>query len=413
MALLYRITLNRPLTNAELDGNFEYLNTEVEARYKIEDFTALNISSQLNTTAEGQTPEELIESNALNAWLVRDLYPSSLTPSITNKSSLVARDSLGNFYANEITADLIGNADTATEADHAAYAAALDVGFVLDIEQGGTSATTASDARTSLAVLGTAGNEQMTGKLKLVQSLVGLPSLAFGVGTDVENNSSSNGDVWFTSDGIRYKVGGIRETVAKINSPTFTGTPKAPYSTGSAQIATIEHVNDALESIHDDANVIGDHKLDLKANIASPTFTGIPAAPTADSATNTTQLATTAFVQTVASSKANAAETNAKDYTDDELSAAVSDLNDAIDLKADIASPTFTGTPKSTTPTSDDNSTRIATTSYTVSYVTGALGSYYTKTQIDALQPKWGSSQKFVQSSEPTSAVNGDFWFKI
>ena len=36
--------------------------------------------------------------------------------------------------------------------------------------------------------------------------------------------------------------------------------------------------------------------LNLKANIASPTFTGIPTAPTAALATNTTQLATTAFV---------------------------------------------------------------------------------------------------------------------
>jgi hypothetical protein len=36
----------------------------------------------------------------------------------------------------------------------------------------------------------------------------------------------------------------------------------------------------------------------LKANIASPTFTGVPAAPTAAAGTNTTQLATTAFVAT-------------------------------------------------------------------------------------------------------------------
>ena len=34
-----------------------------------------------------------------------------------------------------------------------------------------------------------------------------------------------------------------------------------------------------------------------KSNLASPTFTGTPAAPTAASGTNTTQLATTAFVQ--------------------------------------------------------------------------------------------------------------------
>jgi hypothetical protein len=38
--------------------------------------------------------------------------------------------------------------------------------------------------------------------------------------------------------------------------------------------------------------------LALKANIASPTFTGTPAAPTAAADTNTTQIATTAYVQT-------------------------------------------------------------------------------------------------------------------
>jgi hypothetical protein len=36
--------------------------------------------------------------------------------------------------------------------------------------------------------------------------------------------------------------------------------------------------------------------ISTKANIAGPTFTGVPAAPTATSGTNTTQLATTAFV---------------------------------------------------------------------------------------------------------------------
>jgi hypothetical protein len=36
--------------------------------------------------------------------------------------------------------------------------------------------------------------------------------------------------------------------------------------------------------------------LSAKANINSPTFTGVPAAPTAAARTNTTQLATTAFV---------------------------------------------------------------------------------------------------------------------
>ena len=57
-----------------------------------------------------------------------------------------------------------------------------------------------------------------------------------------------------------------------------------------------------------------------KADLAGPTFTGVPAAPTASSGTNTTQIATTAFVTAA-------------------IPAAVD-----ISGKANIASPTFTGT---------------------------------------------------------------------
>ena len=46
--------------------------------------------------------------------------------------------------------------------------------------------------------------------------------------------------------------------------------------------------------------------LDLKAPLASPALTGTPTAPTASSGTNTTQIATTAFVQTAVSTKQNA-----------------------------------------------------------------------------------------------------------
>ena len=42
--------------------------------------------------------------------------------------------------------------------------------------------------------------------------------------------------------------------------------------------------------------VVVKSQLDLKANIASPTFTGVPSVPTATAGTNTTQIASTAFV---------------------------------------------------------------------------------------------------------------------
>jgi hypothetical protein len=46
-----------------------------------------------------------------------------------------------------------------------------------------------------------------------------------------------------------------------------------------------------------------------KAPLASPTFTGVPAAPTAAPGTNTTQLATTAFVAALGALKVDAAFT--------------------------------------------------------------------------------------------------------
>ena len=49
--------------------------------------------------------------------------------------------------------------------------------------------------------------------------------------------------------------------------------------------------------------------LTLKANLASPTFTGTPAAPTAAAGTNTTQIATTAFVTTAISNASVGAAT--------------------------------------------------------------------------------------------------------
>lgn len=53
-------------------------------------------------------------------------------------------------------------------------------------------------------------------------------------------------------------------------------------------------------TISDAQDVVNKNYVDtadaLKANIASPTFTGTPTAPTASVATNTTQVATTAFV---------------------------------------------------------------------------------------------------------------------
>lgn len=77
-----------------------------------------------------------------------------------------------------------------------------------------------------------------------------------------------------------------------------------------------------------------DTALTAKAPLASPTFTGTPAAPTATAGTNTTQIATTAFVTT------------------------------ADNLKAPLASPALTGTPTAPTASAGTSTTQLATTAF-------------------------------------------------
>lgn len=84
------------------------------------------------------------------------------------------------------------------------------------------------------------------------------------------------------------------ESYAPMNSPTFTGTVKAPttlQTENSDIIATTSYVRTAVNAID----------LTPYASINSPTFTGIPKAPTAIAGTNTTQLATTEFVTSAVS----------------------------------------------------------------------------------------------------------------
>lgn len=74
-------------------------------------------------------------------------------------------------------------------------------------------------------------------------------------------------------------------------SPTFTGTVTLPSSTsiGTISSTALGYINGVTSPIQ---TQIGN-----KAPLASPALTGIPTAPTASVGTNTTQIATTAFVK--------------------------------------------------------------------------------------------------------------------
>lgn len=83
-------------------------------------------------------------------------------------------------------------------------------------------------------------------------------------------------------------------TYAPLVGPTFTGTVTLPSTTSIGGVSAAEIV--FLDGVTSNVQT----QLDGKAGLASPAFTGTPTAPTAATGTNTTQVATTAFVQQVA-----------------------------------------------------------------------------------------------------------------
>lgn len=78
---------------------------------------------------------------------------------------------------------------------------------------------------------------------------------------------------------------------APVDNPTFTGIV-AGITKAMVGLGNVDNTSDLNKVI----SILTQAALDLKANIASPTFTGVPAAPTAALGTATTQLATTSFV---------------------------------------------------------------------------------------------------------------------
>lgn len=89
----------------------------------------------------------------------------------------------------------------------------------------------------------------------------------------------------------------------------FASKDSLPTNT-PAKIVKGTEIDDEFQSIE---NSIG-----TKADINSPELKGVPTAPTAASGTDTTQIATTAFVQTAATNAANTAVGDL-DLTADEL----------------------------------------------------------------------------------------------
>jgi hypothetical protein len=139
------------------------------------------------------------------------------------------------------------------------------------------------------------------------------------------------------------------------------------------------------------------------APLASPTFTGIPAAPTAAPGTNTTQLATTAFVQAaVGGAGVSSFSAGSTGFTPSTATTGAITLSGTLNVANGgtgvttstgttsvvlSASPTLTGTPLAPTATAGTNTTQIATTAF----VTTAVSAVGTPSQINPTPTNTGT----------------------
>jgi hypothetical protein len=122
----------------------------------------------------------------------------------------------------------------------------------------------------------------------------------------------------------------------------------------------------------------GGKKVADLAPIASPTFTGIPAAPTATAGTSNTQIATTGFVAGAVSGFGSVVGPASSVNSDIALFNGVTgklikDSGVLLSSLATLAAPAFTGIPTAPTATSGTNTTQIATTAFTAAAVSAAV----------------------------------------
>jgi len=120
----------------------------------------------------------------------------------------------------------------------------------------------------------------------------------------------------------------------------------------------------AMSHSHAVSDVTGlQSALDAKAPLASPGLTGTPTAPTAGADTNTTQLATTAFVLGQAGTSAPSMNGSAAIGTSSRFARA-DHVHPTDTSRAPLASPALTGTPTAPTAGNGTNTTQIATTAF-------------------------------------------------
>ncbi|HDV3072147.1 TPA: tail fiber protein [Escherichia coli] len=193
------------------------------------------------------------------------------------------------------------------------------------------------------------------------------------IGIDISDSvTSSRSDVAASSLAVKkaYDLAKSKYT-AQDASTTQKGLVQLSSETNSDS-ETMAATPKAVKSVKDLA--------DTKAPIESPSLTGTPTAPTAAQGANSTQIANTAFVKAAITALINGAPGTLD--TLKEIAAAINNdpnfsttINNALALKAPLASPALTGIPTAPTAAQGTNNTQIATTAYVRAAISALVGS--------------------------------------
>jgi hypothetical protein len=306
-------------------------------------FTTISPGINMNAT----NANNLLYGTAVNAQQLGNVVASSY-----------ARKDISETFASNVT--VLGQIGIGPSVSGKVYASGNDIRF---------------ENSTGAITIGTAGVNSLTiDSVTGNVSVRGVPTTPLGVAT--------KGFVDSTADQIRTEIEG---NVTTLNSSI---------------IANVNVINQTIDDltgrIDNDEALIADVQatLTFKAPLDTPHLTGEPTAPTASVGTNNSRIASTEYVMNQDAVR--------KAYTDDSISANVTaintDMTNRLALKANLASPHFTGTPTTPTAVIGANTAQVASTEF-----------------VSIATKRWDGSAKFVSTNypDPNQGSVGDFWFRI
>ena len=234
----------------------------------------------------------------------------------------------------------------------------------------------------------------------------GLGTAAYTASGDYATSSHTHGNITnagaITATGVALANGDSLVFVDSSDSSKIKKTSITFDGSTATQALTKKGTFETFLTQHQD--------LSAYAPLASPALTGTPTAPTAASGTNTTQIATTAFVKAAVDAKTVPVATTTTPKMDgtaavgSETKWAKGDHVHPTDTsRAPLASPALTGTPTAPTATAGTSSTQIATTAFVGTAVTNAKP---TATSVSVATSAWNNLTATVNVTGVTTSNN-------